>query len=385
MCSPIATEATGLSPQNDSIGWTDCRDPFRGALYNRATESPVGTMTPANELLSREGKPRSLRCCDLTLGQLARQHQMTLEGADREIARFATLSALADREGLALTYLSSAPFANLLREGDVAVITRAELRGCLREGNVAVIVDGDPHDWFYTAFASAVENGNYEKLAPFVSHNAKIHPMAVIGENVHIEAGAVIGPGAVVLPNTYVGADVVIKPNATVGGDGYENAVVRGRRTIVPHAGGVWLCEGVQVGSSTCIDRGLFGDFSFVGPYTTMDNLVHVAHSVRMGRNCSLTACSEISGAAVLGDGVWLGPNSSVNQGRTLGDHCYLGTGAVVTKDLLPHSLALGSPARVMAHACVCRAKLQFENGRATCATCSKEYRQGTDGLVQRV
>ena len=310
---------------------------------------------------------------------------MALDGNDGEIKRFATLSGLAERGGVIVTYLSAARFAEELREGsDIAVVTRPDLRGLLKDGNIALLVDDDPHDAFYTAFAAAAEGEKYEQLESFRSPTARIHPMAAIAENVHIEAGAVIGACAVILPNTYVGADVVIKPNATVGGDGYENAVIRGRRSIVPHAGGAWLCEGVCVGSSVCIDKGLFGDFSLVGPYTTIDNLVHIAHSVRIGKNCSLTACSEMSGAAVLGDGVWLAPNVSVNQGLTIGDHCNLGTGAVVTKNLPPYSFALGSPARVMAHACVCRAKLQFENGLATCGTCGKKYRQDTDGLVQR-
>jgi UDP-3-O-[3-hydroxymyristoyl] glucosamine N-acyltransferase len=310
---------------------------------------------------------------------------MTLEGRDGEIERFTTLSDLTASGGIAVTYLTSARFADLLRSGDdIAVITRADLRGCLQKDNIALIVDGDPHDEFYNAFVTAVEEGKYEQLESFRSPKAKIHAMASIAENVHVEAGAVIGACAVILPNTYIGADVVIKPNATVGGDGFENAVIRGRRLVVPHAGGAWLCEGVHVGSSTCIDRGLFGDFSFVGPHTNMDNLVHVAHSVRIGEGCSLTACCEISGATVLGDGVWLGPNTAVNQLLTIGDHCYVGTGAVVTKSLPPYSFALGSPARAMAHACVCRAKLQFENGAATCVTCGKQYRQDAAGLVQR-
>ncbi len=341
--------------------------------------------TPARELLSTNGRPRRLGCRSLSLGEVAKQHGMKLDGRDGEIGRFTTLSDLAASGGIAVTYLTSARYSDLLRSGDdIAVVTRADLRGCLQKDNIALIVDGDPHDEFYNAFVSAVKDRKYEQLESFRSPQARIHPMASIAENVHIEAGAVIGASAVILPNTYVGADVVIKPNATVGGDGFENAVIRGRRLVVPHAGGAWLSEGAHVGSSTCIDRALFGDFSFVGSCSNMDNLVHVAHSVRMGRDCSLTACSEISGATVLGDGVWLGPNSAVNQLLTIGDHCYVGTGSVVTKNLPPHSFALGSPARVMAHVCVCRAKLQFENGAATCATCGKQYGQDAAGLVQR-
>jgi len=311
---------------------------------------------------------------------------MTFDGKDSQVTNFMPLSGLASSDdGIAVTYLASPRFAGLLRSGsDVAVITRAELRGCLQEGNAALIVDGDPHDWFYTALAAAIENGFFERLQSFVSPDAQIHKTAVVSDNVHIEAGAIVNAGAVILPNTYIGAEVGIKPNATVGGDGFENAVINGRRAIVPHAGGVWLSEGVQVGSSTCIDRGLFGDFSFVGAHTTIDNLVHFAHSARTGQNCSLVACSEVSGSVVLGDGVWLGPNVSVNQSLTIGDHCYVGTGAVVTRDLPPHSLAYGSPAKAMAQVCMCRSKLQFEAGLATCTACGKHYLLDATGQVQR-
>jgi UDP-3-O-[3-hydroxymyristoyl] glucosamine N-acyltransferase len=342
-------------------------------------------MIPAHELVSGGGRPRRLRCSGLLLSELARQHGMAFDGKDGEVGRFSTLDGLSRTdEGIAITYLTSSRFAGLLRSGsDVAVVTRVELRGCLQEGNVALIVEGDPHDLFYSAFAAAVENGNFERLRPFVSPAAQVHEMAVIGDNVHIEAGAVVSACAVILPNTYIGPEVCVKPNATVGGDGFENAIIRGRRTIVPHAGGVWLSEGVQVGSSTCIDRGLIGDFSFVGARTTIDNLVHFAHGARTGQNCSLVACSEVSGAAILGDGVWLGPNVSVNQGLTIGDHCYVGTGAVVTRNLPPHSLAYGSPAKVAAQVCVCRSKLQFDQDLATCGTCGKRYRLDPAGQVQ--
>ena len=343
-------------------------------------------VVPAHELVSSNGLPRRLRCRGLLLSELARQHGMGFDGKDGDVAHFTPLSGLDDGDdGISVTYLASSRSADLLpSRNDVAVITRAELRGCLREANSALIVDGDPHDGFFSALAAAVENGHFERLQTFVSPNAKIHKTAVIEENVHIEAGAVLGAYTVIQANVYVGPDAVIKPNATIGADGFENAIIRGHHTLVPHAGGVWLSEGVRVGTS-CVDRGLFGDFTFAGPHTTIDNLVHFGHSVRAGKNCSLTACSEISGSTVLGDGVWLAPNATVNQLLNIGDHCYIGTGSVVTRDLPPYSLAYGSPAKVAAKVCVCRHKLQFEAGFATCATCGKHYRLDDAGLVRRV
>jgi UDP-3-O-[3-hydroxymyristoyl] glucosamine N-acyltransferase len=346
---------------------------------------PHTSLIPAHELVTTEGRPRKLRCRGLLLSELALQHGMRFDGRDGEVANFTPLSRLIDSDdGISVTYLASVRFADLLpQRNDVAVVTHAELRGCLREDNAALIVNGDPHDWFFTTLAAAVESGYFERLQGFISPGAKIHKTAIVEDNVHIEAGAVIGAYTVVLANAYIGREVVIKPNATVGADGFENAVIRGRHTLVPHAGGVWLSEGVRFGTS-CVDRGLFGDFTFAGPYTTIDNLVHFGHSVRVGKNCALTACSEISGSTVLGDGVWLGPNSTVNQNLTIGDHCYIGTGSVVTRDLPPHSLAYGSPAKVAAIVCTCRNKLHFETGLARCTACGKHYRLDDAGQVRR-
>jgi hypothetical protein len=79
---------------------------------------------------------------------------MKLDGRDGEIGRFTTLSDLAASGGIAVTYLTSARYSDLLRSGDdIAVVTRADLRGCLQKDNIALIVDGDPHDEFYNALS----------------------------------------------------------------------------------------------------------------------------------------------------------------------------------------------------------------------------------------
>ncbi len=177
----------------------------------------------------------------------------------------------------------------------------------------------------------------------------------------------------VILPNSYIGPGVVVKPNAVIGGNGFESTSGNQRR-IVPHAGGVWLASGVQVGSCTCLDKGLFGDFTTIGNHTLIDNLVHFAHSARAGAFCSIIAGAEISGSVVLGDGVWLGPNCSISQGIHIADHCYIGTGSVVVRDLAAHSLAYGSPAKFAAWVCECRNKISFDDSRSTCSACGKEY-----------
>lgn len=292
---------------------------------------------------------------------------------DFDVASFRTLSALDGNRG-AMTYLSSAKFAQALKgETGLTVITSSELQVCVPEGNGVLLTDGDPRNAFYAALESASCAGLFENLETYVSPRARIAASAVVSPNVYVDEDVEIGAGVVILPNTHIGEGVVIKPNAVIGGDGFEATHGKDRH-IVKHAGGVWLDDGAQVGSNTCIDKGLFGDFTFVGSRTLIDNLVHFAHSARTGSGCSIIACAEISGSVELGDGVWIGPRVAINQGLRIADHCYIGTGSVVTRDLPAHSLAFGSPAKAVAWVCSCRAKLAFGNDRARCAHCGKQF-----------
>jgi hypothetical protein len=79
----------------------------------------------------------------------------------------------------------------------------------------------------------------------------------------------------------------------------------------VPQLGRVILQDGVTLGANSCIDRGAWDDTS-VGENTKIDNLVHVAHNVRLGRNCLLAAYTGISGSVVIGDGVMFGGKAGV-------------------------------------------------------------------------
>jgi UDP-3-O-[3-hydroxymyristoyl] glucosamine N-acyltransferase len=298
-------------------------------------------------------------------------------GPDLEIDSFRPLSAL-DEAGRVdtrpLTYLSARRYAPALagRSG-LTVVTTPDLQACVPPENSVLLTNDEPRNSFYSLMNTASALGLFECIETFVSAGAKISPAAVISPDVYVSDDAEIGPGAVILPNTFVGPGVVVKPNAVIGGDGFEATSGKERR-IVPHMGGVWLAAGAQVGSCTCVDKGLFGDFTVVGSHTLIDNLVHFAHSARAGRFCSIIASAEISGSVVLGDGVWVGPNASINQSVHIAEHCYIGTGSVVTRDLPAYTLAYGSPAKPFARVCECRTKLSFEDGQSVCGVCGKKY-----------
>jgi UDP-3-O-[3-hydroxymyristoyl] glucosamine N-acyltransferase len=335
-----------------------------------------------SDLLQGNHGPRPISLQPEAASVLARRYGFRFDGPDIVVQSIGPLSSVSPDTHGRMTYLAAPEFAsNLKNTRGIIVLTNPKLRDHVPSDTAVLLTEENVQDAFYTLFAQWVEEGRFESLEGRISPSARIAASAVISNNVFVDNHAVIGPGAVILPNTYVGPRVVIKANATIGGDGFETAVIKGHRRIVPHAGGVWLAEGVEVGSSTCIDKGLFGQFSYVGQDTKIDNLVHIAHAVSIGHGCSLIACCEISGSAILGDGVWLGPNTSINQRIRIGNHCYIGTGSVVTRDLHPHTLAHGSPARAAGHVCVCRNILAFEDNLACCSRCGKEFARTEQGV----
>ena len=144
----------------------------------------------------------------------------------------------------------------------------------------------------------------------------------------------------------------------------------------MPHAGGVYLGPGVTIGSQTCVDCGLFGELTWIDADAHVDNLVHVAHAVRVGVEATIVACAEVSGSVVVGDGAWLGPSCSINPGLRVGAHALVGTGSTVVADVPPNAVAFGSPAKVRGWRCACGERLA-ERPSSACPSCGRAVAAG--------
>jgi UDP-3-O-[3-hydroxymyristoyl] glucosamine N-acyltransferase len=144
---------------------------------------------------------------------------------------------------------------------------------------------------------------------------------ALIGDRVQVHAGAVIGEAGF---------------GATAG----ERGVID-----IPQLGRVILQDGVTVGANSCIDRGAHDDTS-VGENTKIDNFVHIAHNVTLGRNCVLAAYTGISGSTAVGDGVQFGGKAGVADHLNIGAGAGIGAAASVFKDVPAGEVWTGFPAR---------------------------------------
>lgn len=204
------------------------------------------------------------------------------------------------------------------------------------------------------------EVGNHffvEPPTPDIHPTAIIDPDAKIGKDVSIGAycvigRAVIGDGCVfdsnvrVYDDVVMGKNCVVKAGAVLGGAGfgYERDAY-GNKFRFPQIGQLIMGDYVEVGANTCIDRGALAD-TVIGDYTKINNLCHIAHNNKIGKNVTITGCVNVSGSNVIDDDVWIAPNSSIRGWVHIGKGATVGMGAVVVKDIPEHETWVGNPAR---------------------------------------
>lgn len=196
-----------------------------------------------------------------------------------------------------------------------------------------------------------------ETWLPGIHSTAIIHPEAQIGTDCYIGPYSVIGK-TVIGNHTYIdsnvriydgveiGHDCVIKAGAVLGGAGFGYEKDEdGNRFRFPQIGQLILGNFVEVGSNTCIDRGALAD-TIIGNYTKINNLCHIAHNNKIGKNVIITGCVNISGSNVIDDNAWIAPNSSIRGWVHIEEGATVGMGAVVVKNIPAHETWVGNPAR---------------------------------------
>jgi UDP-3-O-[3-hydroxymyristoyl] glucosamine N-acyltransferase LpxD len=181
---------------------------------------------------------------------------------------------------------------------------------------------------------------------------ADIHPTAFVAEGVELGDGVVVGPHATIDgagARIVIGDRCMIGPGARIGqaGFGYFADGPGIKFTLKTHDFGVVLEEDVSIGANTCIDRGSWRD-TVIGAGSKIDNLVHIAHNVIVGKRCLIVAQAEISGSVMLGNDAYIAPGALVRERLLIGACSVVGMGAVVTKDVPTATTVAGVPARVI-------------------------------------
>jgi len=114
---------------------------------------------------------------------------------------------------------------------------------------------------------------------------------------------------------------------------------------LFPHIKGVVIEDDVAIGSNCTIARGALTD-TVIGQGTKIDNLVHIAHNVKIGKHCVFCSQVSVNGSAKIGDYTWVGPNVGIRDWVNIGKRVIVGIGAVVTKDVPDNAIVVGVPAK---------------------------------------
>lgn len=189
-----------------------------------------------------------------------------------------------------------------------------------------------------------------------VQPGARIAQNVTIGKQSRIGVGVVIGPNVTIGDNATIGDYCVIecsnighgftvKSHTVIGGAGF-GIVYDGQNMIdIAHICGVIIGDNVSIGSHCAIDRGQLENTS-IGDGCKLDNYCHIAHGVRMGKNCLIAGQAGISGSCVLGGGVILGGRVGLADHVTIGAGAKLAANCGVMKDVPAGETWSGYPAK---------------------------------------
>ena len=194
-------------------------------------------------------------------------------------------------------------------------------------------------------FGRALERlfGVGRDAAPDIDPTAEVHPRAHIGPGVRIGARTVVGPFACV-EFADIGEDCHIKPHAVIGGNGLGVAGDESGLLSILHVGTVRIGDRVSIGSHTCIDRALIGE-TLIEDDVKLDNLVQIAHNVRVGPRTIMASFVGIPGSCDIGADVRIAGQVGVADHRKVGDGATLLAKSGVMDDVPAGATWGGTPA----------------------------------------
>lgn len=178
-----------------------------------------------------------------------------------------------------------------------------------------------------------------------LADGVRVGAHTVVGERCEIGAATDLKAHVSIYPDTLVGARCIIHSGACIGVDGFGYVLHENAHRKVPQVGRCVLEDDVEIGSNVCIDRGSVGE-TRIGAGTKIDNLVHIAHNVQVGRNCVIVAQVGIAGSTTVGNGVALAGQVGIIGHLHIGDGARVAAQAGVSHDIPAGETWFGYPAR---------------------------------------
>ena len=269
----------------------------------------------------------------------------TLQG-DPEI-EITGVSGIMDAKAGDITFVSSSKYSDQAHKSKASCFIVKEP---IPDINAAQLLISNP----YFAFAKALECF-YPKPAfqPGISEKAiisqsarlgndiSVYALAYLSDDVFIGDGTIIMPGVFVGEKTIIGKRCVIHPNVVIregvtigdrviihsgtviGSDGYGYTFEKGEHYKIPQVGGVIIEDDVEIGSNVSVDRATLGN-TVIGRGSKIDNLIQIAHNVKIGEKSLIMALAAIAGSSEIGSFVTIGGHTAI------ADHAVIDSGTMI-------------------------------------------------------
>jgi UDP-3-O-[3-hydroxymyristoyl] glucosamine N-acyltransferase len=291
-----------------------------------------------------------------TLGQLAAQFACELDGDPAILVD--RVGTLANAAPDAVTFLANSHYRGQLANTRAAAVILAprDREAC----PVARLVHPEPYLTYAriaaalhppTAAAPGVHSSAVVAASARVAPTAQIDAHAVVGSDCTIDDDAVIGAGTVLGEHVYVGkgtrlgprvtlldrvrigARCIVHPGAVIGADGFGFAPDRGTWHKIPQVGSVVIGDDVEIGANTTIDRGAIED-TVIEDGVKLDNLVQIAHNVRIGAHTIMAAMSGVAGSTKVGKRCMIGGGVVMINSLSICDDVVFTFRSIVTRSV---------------------------------------------------
>ncbi len=284
-----------------------------------------------------------------------------------------SINSLEDAQAGEISFLSDKRMLPQLKDtqASAVLVNEAAAEHC----PVTAIVVDNP----YAAYARTAS-----LLYPQRFHIPGIHPSAIVDDKASIDATAWVGPGSVIEANAVIAADAqigancvigknvrigkqttlvasvtinydcelgertLIHPGVVIGSDGFGQANDKGKWVKIPQLGRVIIGDDVEIGANTAIDRGAINN-TVIENGVRLDNLLQIAHNVRIGADSVIAGQTGISGSTQIGKQCMFGGAVSIAGHLNISDNVLLAGRSEVRKSINePGAYGSGTPLEPM-------------------------------------
>lgn len=173
-----------------------------------------------------------------------------------------------------------------------------------------------------------------------VEEGVELGDDVVIGPNCFVGRGTRIGRGSRLYANVtiyhdcVIGEDCILHSGVVIGADGFGFARERaGAWVKIPQTGRVVIGNDVEIGANTTIDRGALDD-TVIGDGVKLDNLIQIAHNVRIGDHTIMAGCAGVAGSAQIGARCMIGGQAGISGHLSIADDVVVSAWTLVAKSI---------------------------------------------------